>query len=93
MTTDSRSARSKQRAARYLRAAEDLELKVVCGCCAALYNNGGKSEMEVFKGLYEPQKTLEPYWMGSCKCITDKNIPFRVLAMCFMAAMVEAGDA
>jgi hypothetical protein len=82
-----------KRARRYLRAAEALELREACGCCAALYNNGGKSELEPFKAVFEPASYPDPYWMGLCKCHTDENIPFRVLAMCFMAAMVERGDA
>ena len=88
--TDRAAAR---RAKRYLRAAESLETRDACGCCAALYNSGGKQEMEPFKAVYEPGYFSDPYWMGLCKCHTDENIPFRVLALCFMAAMVEAGDA
>jgi hypothetical protein len=81
----------------YHAAAESIEQLHYCGCCAAIRNNDARNnfkEVEIFEKWFKTADTdMLAYWMGKCSCETHENIPLRVLAMCFMAAMVEAGDA
>lgn len=82
-----------KRAAIYLKAAERIETFESCGCCDALINSQGSAEERIFSALFKPRgRHGMEYWMGPCVCDSDENVGFRVLAMCFMAAMAEAGD-
>jgi transcription elongation factor Elf1 len=81
----------------YHAAAESIERQRHCGCCSAIRNNDARNnfkEVDIFSDWFKPSKedTLA-YWFGKCSCETQDNVPVRVLALCFMAAMVEAGDA
>ena len=83
----------------YLNAALRLERGEYRGCCAAICETerpGGPCNCEDdgslqkrFAAIFMPRKpdARKGYWWG------DDDRDSRILALCFMAAMVEAGDA
>ena len=89
-----KSATSTERAAMFLEAARRLaereqtpDTECFCSCCAIEFV-GGAREKNRYSALFNPLNGNTFWglnWPRPSQC--------RVLALCFMAAMVEAGDA
>lgn len=70
--------------------------------CSASHRSGGK--VDAYRSLFKPESTMwlawwNEGWDGPCNTAQDLNERneflrnCRTLALCFMAAIVEAGDA
>lgn len=85
----------RRRAQIYRNAARKVERGLAGGCCLAICNSytgstncicqGGHPLSDDFKALFKPERAQE-YWWGEPD---EKHAGARVLALCFMAAMVE----
>lgn len=85
---------SKKDAAVYLKAAEEMDSGVAFGCCKAIANASlvdsySSPLQERFADAFSPTipKGISYWWTDG----KDWNRP-RVIALCFAAAMAEAGD-
>jgi hypothetical protein len=91
--------RSKKRASIYREAAKLIESGAEYACCYALEKAGGKRECDRMHAVFaecQGRVYLGGHWMadlGENPYDRELMSPRRVVALCFMAAMVEAGDA
>lgn len=73
--------------------------KVWWGCCDAInkVTTGDpcirSAQEAVFAAYFKPENTNYVYWGGQWSDDSRERHACRILALCFMAAMVEAGDA
>ena len=86
----------------YLRAADMIASRDVRGCCDALGLAEGETHptdgagccldvvAKAFSDMFRPPEVVG-FWWGDTFDTEEQNQ--RTLALCFMAAMVEAGDA
>lgn len=90
----------KSRSAKYRKAARRIERNLDYACCYALQSVDASAEASVMEGVFVndyERNRWGGHWMaehgegkyGGNSSVQDR----RVLALCFMAAMVEAGDA
>jgi hypothetical protein len=90
--------RATKRAANAFRhAAKAVEDGQWCSCCNAINFSTDSTSFaermnEAFKNYFKPDGA-GLWWWGGCACRMTSTRGPRVLALCFMAAMVEAGDA
>lgn len=87
-----------KRAAIYRKAAKMIEDKQACSSCIALdFAGAGEESRRKYSAVFRPEKPDDPagiFWWRDCGCHgTRRYRDPRILALCFMAAMVEAGDA
>ena len=82
----------KKRAALYRKTAQFIEQRGQGACCYSLSKCGARGNEHMnFAAFFKPQN-CGPYWWGVPSWEPNYHGP-RILALCFMAAMVEAGDA
>lgn len=90
----SRALDATKRVAIYREAARRCETEATWGACIYIFFAGHGDteigpwhedpEVEIFRAMFKPEDAGSLWW--------EDNDP-RILALCFMAAMVEAGDA
>jgi hypothetical protein len=90
-----------RRPAIYRRAAEclfDIKQDAIRGCCFAIAQADGSGDytsqnQKSFHDLFEPDDHGDGYYFEQISTDQPVRRECRLLALCLMAAMVEAGDA